>query len=165
MRRELRRLGKMQAELLESMKGGRPTRPTEPAPPPDDQAADIRRDLAFRDALDDYIEAQHLSLKGSDKKRLRRLHAADKPEDTQAWLAREFAEMGGKPAPSQQRSTVVTPPAGRIDHPATTDNYWNADREVVRAMSPEERKEWFQRSTGQGSNASSVLQRHAQRKK
>lgn len=150
-------------KFLESFQGGgRP--PTEERRQPQTESQDVMRELVFRDALDGMTESG-VTLTRDQKARLRKLYAVDQPPNAEEWLSKEVAALGVGKEPAKPRATVTTPPAGRIDHPITTDNIWNANPDVVKAMSPEERRAWFERSTGLGVNASSVLKRHQQRAK
>lgn len=149
-------------KLLESFQGGGRPPSEERRQQPTAESPDVMKELMFRDALDGLAETG-VSLTRDQKARLRKLYSTDQPQNAEEWLGKEVTALGFGKEPAKPRSTTVTPPAGRIDHPVTTDNIWNANPDVVKAMSAEDRRAWFERSTGLGVNASSVLKRHQNR--
>jgi hypothetical protein len=162
LRQDVRKLGKM---LEQFQGGGRPPAEERRQQQPEGNSnSDVMRELSFRDALDGLAEGGTM-LTRDQKARLRKLYAADQPTNAEEWLGKEVQALGFGKEPAKPRATVSTPPAGRIDHPVTTDNIWNANPDVVKAMPADERRAWFERSTGLGINASNVLKRHQQRMK
>ena len=120
--------------------------------------AELRRELAFKDALSE----SGIVFTAGQRTRLAKLYAADKPSDATVWLATEIEGLGLKPAtppaaaapagaaPAKGKSDTGAPGlAGRMSLPG---NVLDAKKSDLEGMSHAEIKKWFEQSTNRSGN-------------
>jgi hypothetical protein len=139
-------------EMLGKLGGSAPA-PAPTAPPTTDGLAQkaldelgqFKRSMAFRDALDS------ATLDPADKKLIKRLFDAEKPEDPATWLTAAMADLParGTPTSGNQASAPGQSAPGRAAEGALPANPVDLSRlrpDVWRAMSPEDKRAAWQQA-------------------
>lgn len=119
---------------------------------PADPVAELRAEMALKDAIADADLGQH-------RKRVERLWRAERPQDVAVWLKATAEEMGWKPGtetpvvktPDQVPPTETPPPSPATQGRSIPSNPSALTKEQIEGMSEKELKahwEAFKRSSG-----------------